>query len=172
MKFTKHHNFQNILKTSNLFTEWLLQDDTFKFQEMFEIWCIHYLPNSVKSAIFTIILCVVLYRGAHCLSWLDKHSKHRSCTFFAMQYFKSPKCTVTTRMITTKHTTHIFTLISCWTNLSYYLALSIKSVLISPIVIVTYDKLTVLVTFSGQISCTMCCKHFYIQCPSEKVSIM
>jgi len=82
-KLTKHHNFQN------LFTEWLLQDDTFKFQAIFESWRIHYSPNSMKSAIFTIILCVVLHRAAHCLTCLDKHSKHRSCNFFFMQYFKS-----------------------------------------------------------------------------------
>jgi len=69
-------------QTSKLFTDWILQDNTFKFQTIFEIRLIHYSPNSVKSDIFTIILCVVLYRAAHYLSWLDKHSKHRSCTFF------------------------------------------------------------------------------------------
>jgi hypothetical protein len=112
----------------------MLQDNTFKFQTIFEIRMIHYSPNSVKSDIFTIILCVVLYRAAYYLSWLDKHSKHRSCTFFGMQYFKSHLAvTVTPYLTTTKHTTHIFTLISCCTNLSYYLALPITSDLISPI---------------------------------------
>jgi hypothetical protein len=152
-----------------------------------------------------------------CLSWLGKLTTGHAL-FFAMQYFKS--C-----MITTWYTTHIITLISCWTILSnVWLCLTFRNCAFCTVYTYVLNFLNMLHSLhffslqnaiyflmlpflvpalfafyiqsvpkfkcqipvpkgcqykylqwcncglSGQISCTMCCKHLYILWPSEKVS--
>jgi hypothetical protein len=139
MKFSKHHNFHNILKLP-IFSHsgcWRMiyssSKQNLRHGSFLTLFCkICFLYNYSLSP-----MCC-FYRAANCLSWLDKHSKHRSCNFCHAVYEKPPECTVTPHITTTKHTTHIITLISCWTNVSNYFALSIKSIL--TLILLTWTK--------------------------------